>query len=48
MERVTRVNQDPYFLGKVTRLVLFGSMLQRDVDRLSDVDLAVEFGQKRN
>ena len=27
MDRVARVNTDPYFLGKVTRVALFGSML---------------------
>jgi predicted nucleotidyltransferase len=44
--RVQRVNNDPYFLGKVTRLVLFGSMLKPEVERLSDVDLAVELASK--
>lgn len=44
--RVERVNNDPYFLGTVTRLVLFGSMLKREVERLSDVDLAVELASK--
>jgi predicted nucleotidyltransferase len=46
LERVTRVNEHPYFLAKVTRLVLFGSMLRPEVDRLSDVDLAVELARK--
>jgi len=46
LERVTRVNEHPYFLAKVTRLVLFGSMLKPEVDRLSDVDLAVELARK--
>jgi predicted nucleotidyltransferase len=46
LERVTRVNDHPYFLAKVTRLVLFGSMLKPEVDRLSDVDLAVELARK--
>ena len=44
--RVERVNNDPYFLGKVTRVVLFGSMLKPEVERLSDVDLAVEVASK--
>jgi predicted nucleotidyltransferase len=44
--RVERVNNDPYFLGKVTRVVLFGSMLKPEVERLSDVDLAVELASK--
>jgi predicted nucleotidyltransferase len=46
LERVTRVNQDPYFLSKVTKVVLFGSMLNPEIDRLSDVDLAVELATK--
>jgi hypothetical protein len=28
MDRVEQVNGDPYFLGKVVRVVLFGSMLK--------------------
>jgi len=46
LERVGQVGQDPYFLAKVTRLVLFGSMLKPEVQRLSDVDLAVELRPK--
>ena len=42
LTRVERVNRDARFLGKVNRVVLFGSMLRGDVDRLSDVDVAVE------
>jgi predicted nucleotidyltransferase len=42
LTRVERVNRDTRFLGRVNRVVLFGSMLREDVDRLSDVDLAVE------
>ena len=44
--RVEQVNTDPYFLGKVTRVVLFGSMLKPETERLSDVDLAVEVASK--
>ena len=46
LSRVEEVNADPYFLGKVTRVVLFGSMLKPEVERLSDVDLAVEVSPK--
>ena len=46
MDRVARVNSDPYFLGRVTRVALFGSMLNRDIDRPSDIDLAVEIMPK--
>src|SRR2546426_5891106 len=45
--RVEQVNNDPYFLGKVTRVVLFGSMLKPEVERLSDVDVAVELWLRR-
>jgi predicted nucleotidyltransferase len=46
MERVARVNDDPYFLARVTRLALYGSMLRPEVKRLSDVDLAVQLVPK--
>ena len=46
MKRVARVNSDPYFLGEVTRVALFGSMLNPDTDRPSDVDLAVQIVPK--
>jgi predicted nucleotidyltransferase len=46
MERVDRVNSDAYFLGRVTRVVLFGSMLNPDTDRPSDIDLTVEIVPK--
>jgi predicted nucleotidyltransferase len=46
LDRVKRVNENPYFLAKVTRVVLFGSMLKPEVDRLSDVDLAIELARK--
>jgi predicted nucleotidyltransferase len=46
LERVTEVNQNPYFLAKATRVVLFGSMLKPEAARLSDVDVAVELAAK--
>ena len=46
LDRVEQVNRDPYFLGKVVRVVLFGSMLKPEVVRFSDVDLAVELAPK--
>jgi hypothetical protein len=46
MERVASVNSDPYFLGQVPRVALFGSMLNPDTDRPSDIDLAVEIVPK--
>lgn len=46
LERVDRVDRDEYFLGRVNRVVLFGSMLRPDVEVLSDVDLAVEIVPK--
>ena len=41
-----QVNRDPYFLGKVTRVVRFGSMLTPETEQLSDVALAVEIASK--
>ena len=46
MARVDRVNQNRHYLGKVVAVVLFGSMLQPEVDRPSDVDIAVEIVPK--
>ena len=46
LERVRRVNQDEFFLGKVTRVIIFGSYLRKDLDRLGDVDIAVELEPK--
>jgi predicted nucleotidyltransferase len=46
LERVQRVNRDTYFLAKVTKVVLLGSMLKPEVKRLSDIDLAVELAPK--
>ena len=46
LDRVEQVNRDPYFLGKVVRVVLFGSTLKPEVERLSDVDVAVELAAK--
>jgi predicted nucleotidyltransferase len=45
MERVQKVNSDPYYLYKVTRVVLFGSYLT-DVPEVSDVDIALEIAPK--
>jgi predicted nucleotidyltransferase len=42
LARVEEVNRGARFLGRVNRVVLFGSMLCTNVDRVSDVDLAVE------
>jgi len=44
--RVDHVNRNAGFLGKVVTVVLFGSMLQPEVDRPSDVDVAVEIAPK--
>jgi len=46
MDRVARVNSDAYFLGRVTRVALFGSMLNPSIDSPSDIDLAVEIVPK--
>jgi predicted nucleotidyltransferase len=44
--RVEQVNNDPYFLGKVTKVVLFGSMLKPVIEPVSDVDVAAEVTSK--
>jgi predicted nucleotidyltransferase len=48
LERIHRVNRDNYFLGRVIRVVVFGSYLRGDVDRLGDVDVAVELAPKES
>lgn len=48
LERVHRVNSDPYFLAKVTKVVLFGSYLRAEVTRLSDVDIAIQLEPKES
>ena len=46
LERAARVNEDPYFLARVMRLALYGSILSPEVKRLSDVDSAVQLVAK--
>jgi predicted nucleotidyltransferase/predicted transcriptional regulator len=46
LKRVQQVNGNEYFLAKVTKVVLFGSFLRDGVDRLSDVDVAVQLEPK--
>jgi predicted nucleotidyltransferase len=46
LARVDRVNSDSRFLAKITRVIVFGSYLRTGVDRLSDVDIAVELAPK--
>jgi predicted nucleotidyltransferase len=46
LNRVRRAEQDPYFLARPIRVVLYGSVLKPDVERLSDVDLAVQLVPK--
>ena len=48
LEHVDRVNHDDQFLAKVTRVVLFGSYLRPEVDRLGDVDVGVELRPKES
>jgi predicted nucleotidyltransferase len=46
LERVLQVNTDERFLAKVTKVVLLGSYLRPEADRLSDLDVAVELQPK--
>jgi predicted nucleotidyltransferase len=45
MLRVQQVNDDPYYLFKVTRVVFFGSYIQ-DTETVNDIDIAIELGPK--
>jgi predicted nucleotidyltransferase len=45
MLRVRQVNEDPYYLFKVTRVVLFGSYI-RDTETVNDIDIAVQLAPK--
>jgi predicted nucleotidyltransferase len=46
LERVNQVNRDACFLAKVTKVVVLGSYLRAEVNRLSDLDIAVELQPK--
>lgn len=41
MERVQKVNEDPYYLVKVTKLIVFGSYIQ-NTPTVNDIDIAIE------
>lgn len=45
MQRVKEVNEDPYFLYKVVKVVLFGSYLT-DAKTVNDVDIALDLSAK--
>lgn len=45
LERVNRVNQDPYFLYKVVEVALFGSYIT-STETVNDVDVAIELASK--
>jgi predicted nucleotidyltransferase len=42
LERVNQVNSEERFLAKVTKVIVLGSYFRTDIDRLSDLDIAVE------
>ncbi|MGD0499472.1 MAG: nucleotidyltransferase domain-containing protein [Bryobacteraceae bacterium] len=48
LERVDQVNSDPYYLARVSQAVLFGSYLRPELDRLGDIDIAVELRPKES
>jgi predicted nucleotidyltransferase len=48
LERVDQVNSNAYFLARVTKVVLFGSYLRPELDRLGDIDIAVELRPKES
>ena len=41
-----RINSDGHFLAQIAHVILFGSYLRPEVDRLGDVDVAVELRPK--
>jgi hypothetical protein len=41
LERITALNRDPHFLGRVQKAVVFGSYLG-ETERIGDLDVAVE------
>lgn len=45
LERCRKINDDPYYLYKVTKVVVFGSFLS-DVMHVNDVDLGIELEPK--
>ena len=45
MERVQKVNDDPYYLFRVTRVVLFGSYIH-DTPTVNDIDIALQLAPK--
>lgn len=45
MERVGEINSNPYYLYKVTKVILFGSYLSNALE-VSDVDIALEITSK--
>jgi predicted nucleotidyltransferase len=45
MERITRVNNDPYFLYKVNKIIIFGSYLT-DSLTMNDIDIAIDLVPK--
>ena len=47
LDRVKRVNKDPYFFIKVKKVVLFGSYLS-NAPKVNDVDVAVELTLKED
>ncbi len=46
LERVKEVNGNAYYLARISKVVVFGSYLRPEVDRLGDVDIAVELRPK--
>ena len=45
LKRVEKVKSDPYFLYKVTEIILFGSYLSK-AEKVSDIDLIIEVAPK--
>ncbi|WP_431954737.1 hypothetical protein [Nocardia lijiangensis] len=48
LDRVRQINNDPYSVLTVEKVVLFGSMLDESRDTVNDVDLAIRFRYHRD
>lgn len=46
MQRVEEINTDKYYLYKVSKILLFGSYIQKDAVDFGDIDVAFELEEK--
>ncbi len=46
LERVEEIRDDPHYIFKVKKVLVFGSYLDKNRDRINDIDLAIEVVRK--